>query len=162
MCSCIDNKNYTHIQHAYIYIYIFYLRYISRRLYCTFEEVVLGFRKSKEMCSQFGWDRASGISREQFEDLVGGPFFISSSEFDDFDCKTADFDCDLMILIEHLCTKGADKTPRPTHQNISELEGLMLHILPSVRMCPSFFVALCHLQAKIKLIKHPPSESHPV
>ena len=39
--------------------------------FSTFKEGVLRFSKSKEMCSQFGWDTASGISREQFEDLVG-------------------------------------------------------------------------------------------
>ena len=73
----------------------------------------LRFQKSKEMCSQFGWDTASGISREQFEDLVGGPFFIPKiSGFDDFDCKAAEFDFDLMILIQNLCsTKRADQTP---------------------------------------------------
>ena len=35
------------------------------------KKVFLRFLKSQEMCSQFGWDTASGISREQFEDLVG-------------------------------------------------------------------------------------------
>ena len=35
------------------------------------KKVFLRFLKSQEMCSQFGWDTADGISREQFEDLVG-------------------------------------------------------------------------------------------
>ena len=37
----------------------------------TFKEGVLGLPQSQELCSEFGWDTASGISREQFEDLVG-------------------------------------------------------------------------------------------
>eukprot|EP00434_Breviolum_minutum_P022838 symbB.v1.2.020151.t1/scaffold1642.1/size107908/10 len=34
----------------------------------------------QEMCSQFGWDTASGISREQFEDLVGDEKETSDEE----------------------------------------------------------------------------------
>ena len=37
----------------------------------TFKEGVLRFLKSQEMCFQFGCDTASGISREQFQVLVG-------------------------------------------------------------------------------------------
>ena len=37
----------------------------------TFNEGVLRFHQSQELCSDFGWEAASGISREQFEDLIG-------------------------------------------------------------------------------------------
>ena len=37
----------------------------------TFNEGVLRFPQSQELCSDFGWEAASGISREQFEDLIG-------------------------------------------------------------------------------------------
>ena len=71
--------------------------------------------------------------------------------------------CDLMILIEHLCTKGADKTlvdssNPPKHQWTGGSHAP--HLAKCQNVSLFFSVALCHLQAKIKLIKHPPSESH--
>ena len=121
------------------------------------KKVFLRFLKSQEMCSQFGWDTASGISREQFEDLVGdwwvGRVAISSfcrQILNDFQY----FSVQIMKLLKILEWKGlcSQEAPFSRCALSSSASTLNVSLILSERRC--FLSTLVQEMRRRQLMKN--------
>ena len=121
------------------------------------KKVFLRFLKSQEMCSQFGWDTASGISREQFEDLVGdwwvGRVVISSfcrQILNDFQY----FSVQIMKLLKILEWKGlcSQEAPFSRCALSSSASTLNVSLILSERRC--FLSTLVQEMRRRQLMKN--------